>query len=147
MSGQNTRTVKTLAAAILLVCLIPSIALAGFISSTLGTRQAGAYRFISIGEPGNDPGISHDLDPDDWFMYRVRILHEDGQFPLVGYTSDNFAPTANDIQLCDDTGCEAPEINAGVENLDWSDESKVTVILEAKECLLCTWEGHVCDFE
>lgn len=148
MTGSITRNLAwSFTVATVLVSLIPAVAMAGFISSALNTRVENGYRYVSITGPQVTEGISHRLNPDDWFMFRVRIRHEDSQFPMVGYTSDNFAPTDDDIQICNEPGCEAPAIDAGVEAVDWSDSSKVTVLLEAKSCMLCEWEAFECEIE
>lgn len=99
----------------------------------------GSFNIKKVHIPDGDPsgGISHDLEPGDWQRFRVKIDHSDsnnGPF----YSAD-FAPTAADIQTCDGSGCEAPPVVVGTENLDWEDGSKITFYLEARECLGCGW--------
>jgi len=124
-----------------LILLLPAQAFAGTWNG-LNERSSNGTSLVTLPGSGGSGGIaSLILDPSDWYDYRVRITHDDAIFPSVGWTSDNFPPTANDIQVCNVTGCEVAEIDAGVEALDWSATAKITVYLEAKSCLLCTWNS------
>ena len=116
-----------------------SAALAGFASSTLGARTMGSDTLIRIPDAGVTSGIEHDLDEGDWLRFRVRVKHADSALANIGWTSDEFAPTSENVQICSEEGCEAPEINVGSEELDWEDLSAVTIQLEAKSCKLCAW--------
>lgn len=115
----------------------PAQALIGPLIEGFMVTQIGSFYRMSIPDGGTSGGISHDLDPSDWYRWRVKVSHDDSLFPY--FVSDSFAPTSNDIQLCGSNGCEAPAIELGLENLDWDDTDKITFVLEAKECLLCSW--------
>ena len=93
---------------------------------------------ISNGLPGG--GISHSLNPDDWYQFRIKVSHSDSKEQV--FVSDGFTPTSDNIQLCSVGGCEALPIDLGIDNLDWEDESKVQIILQGKVCMLCEWVDH-----
>ena len=125
-----------------LLFTLAGTAFAGFASSTLGARTMGSDTYVRIPDAGVTSGIDHDLDAGEWLRFRVRVKHADSALANIGWTSDEFEPTNENVQICDEDGCEAPEINVGSEDLDWTNMSAITVELEAKSCKLCAWVSY-----
>ena len=105
----------------------------------IGSNDLGRT-ILRISNGFGDDGITHDLNPDDWYRYRVKVTHSDA--PDRHFVSDGFAPTSENIQLCTVGGCEALPIDLGIDELDWEDEAKIQVFLQGKACMLCEWIDH-----
>lgn len=123
-----------------------SQAMAGFVVSYLGPeRRTDGHTYLRIPGPS---GISHELTSSDGYIkFRVNVKHADGAFPSVGHNSDDFSPNYGNVTICNTAGCDAAEIDAGTEDLNWNDHSKVTVTLQAKTCQLCSWDNYVLSWE
>lgn len=91
-------------------------------------------------------GIDHDLDPANWFRYRVKLTHS-GATGTDTFYSSSFPATGNKIQICDVPGCEAASINVGTENLDWEDTTEASYYLQAKSCPTCSWVSYEMEFD
>ena len=143
MLARNSLLRSSVLALPVLLSLAPLTAEAGFKSSGVSLENPiVGSSLLRIPSNSTTGGITHELNAGDWYAFRVKVQHADAAFPLIGFRSDNFTPTSNDIQICDISGCEAPSIDVGDEPLDWSDWSKITIKLEAKACLLCAWQSY-----
>lgn len=133
----NKITAAVIAAIVFTLSVAPAYGLIGpLIEGFMVTSSFGSYRMYV---PSNNPegGIHHDLRAEDWVRFRIKVTHEDSS--QLAFVSDGFAPTNENIQLCTEEGCEALPIDLGNEALDWNDKSKITFVLEAKQCVLCSW--------
>ena len=142
----STRSIRTAAAVLALVPLLTtSSAFAGFAASAVGSRVESSNGHLMVRIPaGTSGGITHELTSSDGYIkFRVNIRHADGAFPLIGHNSDEFSPNYGTIKIGAGIGSDASEIDTGTENLDWTDQSKVTVRLQAKTCQLCAWDSYV----
>ena len=127
--------------------MVPNVSEAGFALSSFGTRTAGGDTYLSIPDVVTGTGITQDaypLDPDNFFKYRVRVFHDDATFPNLGWASDSFDPTdeTEEIRIGTWASCQANEILIGSESLDWTDDSKVTVVIQTKACPTCNWYNY-----
>lgn len=128
----------TIVSAFILLLTLGNVAyaLGPLIEGVMISNNFGQFR-MSVSTPAEGKGLVHQLNPDEWIRFRVKVVHEDSV--QLGFVSDGFAPTAEPIQLCTEEGCEALPIELGSEHLDWNDGSRVTYYLEAKSCVLCSW--------
>ena len=127
----------------LAVALIPGLVSAGFMASGFDARTSEGSTYVRIPASGISNGISHDLNPNNYVSFRVRVKHDDAGGP--GWISDELTPVSGNIQICNEGGCEAPEIQVG-NNLNWGNASRIHIYLEAKPAPLQAWEQYELSF-